>query len=129
MKYTYTKTIKSILDFFNNRIFYTYTKLDGTIYKDEANNAYFQIVDMDLSKVEKNTNRNSAFMTINEEFKYRPDKIAYVAYGNETLAWIILRFNNITDPFDLEIGKIIEIPPLQNINAAIKEKRKRLQYL
>jgi hypothetical protein len=126
MKYTYTKTAKNILDFFNN-INYTYSKLDGIIYKDKVNNNYFQNVDMELD-IEKGTYKDSQFYTINEESQYRPDKLAFLAYGNETYAWIILRFNDITDPFDLEVGKVIEIPSLQRVNLALQKKRQKLQY-
>jgi len=127
MKYTYTKTTKNILDFFNNKIFYAFSKLDGIIYKDEVNNVYFQNVDMKLD-IEKGIDRGSAFITITEETQYRPDKLAYMAYGNENLAWIVLKFNDITDPFDLEVGKIIEIPSIQRVSAAIQKKRQELQY-
>jgi hypothetical protein len=127
MKYTYTKTTKNILDFFNNVVKYAYTKMDGIIYKDEANNVYFQNVDMELD-IEKGTNKDSKFITIDETTKYRPDRLAYLAYGNETLAWIILRFNDITDPFDLEIGRIVEIPSLTRVNTALQKKRQKLQY-
>lgn len=127
MKYTYTKTIKNILDFFSNKINYTYTKLDGIIYKDEVNNAYFQTIDMELD-IEKGVNKDSRFITITEELKYRPDRLGYICYGNENLVWIILKFNNITNPFELELGDVLEIPSLQVVSAAIQKKRQMLQY-
>lgn len=127
MQYTFTKTTKNILDFFGNKIWYAYSKLDGIIYKDDANNTYFQTVDMELD-MEKGTYKDSRYYTITEETQYRPDRLAYIAYGNETLAWIVLRFNDITDPFDLEVGKIIEIPSLQQVNIALQKKRQKLQY-
>lgn len=127
MKYTYTKTTKNILDFFSGQMTYAYTKLDGIIYKDEANNSYFQNVDLKLD-IEKGVNRDSVYYTITEETKYRPDRVAYIAYGDETLAWIVLRFNDITDPFELEVGKIIEIPSLDQVNTSLQKKRRELQY-
>jgi hypothetical protein len=127
MKYTYTKTTKNILDFFGTKIRYTYSKLDGLIYKDVANNTYFQTVDMEL-KIDKGTYRDSQFYTITEETKYRPDRLAYIAYGDETLAWIVLRFNDITNPFELEVGRIIEIPSLTRVNNTLQAKRQKLQY-
>jgi len=126
MQYIYTKTTKNILDFFKN-MNYSLTKLDGLIYRDEANKTYFQNVDMELD-IEKGVNQDSRFVTINEETQYRPDRLAYLAYGNETLAWIVLRFNDITDPFDLEVGKIIEIPSLTEVNKALQKKRQKLKY-
>lgn len=127
MQYTYSKTTKNILDFFKNKMVYTFTKLDGLIYKDEANKVYFQNVDMELD-IEKGVNKDSTFITINEETQYRPDRLAYIAYRNETLAWLILRFNDITDPFELEIGKIIEIPSLAEVTKALQKKRSKLKY-
>lgn len=127
MKYTFTQTTKNILDFFSGRIDYTYTKMDGIIYKDNANNVYFQEVDLTLD-IPKGSLKDSRYYTIVEENQYRPDKLAYIAYGNENLAWIIMRFNNITDPFDLEVGKIIEIPSLTQVSTALQLKRQRLQY-
>jgi hypothetical protein len=127
MKYTYTKTTKNILDFFSGKISYTYSKLDGIIYKDEANNVYFQNVDMALP-IEKGQYSDSRFYTITKESQYRPDKLAYIAYGNENLAWILLKFNDITDPFELSAGTIIEIPSLSRVNTTLQNKRKELQY-
>jgi len=127
MQYTYNKTTKNILDFFSNTLKYAYTKLDGLIYKDEANKTYFQNIDMELD-IEKGVNKDSIFITINQETQYRPDRLAYLAYGDETMAWLVLRFNNITDPFDLEVGKIIEVPSLTQVNLALQKKRQRLQY-
>jgi len=127
MKYTYTKTTKNILDFFANKMSYALSKLDGLIYTDDANKTYFQNIDMELD-IEKGVNKDSQFVTINEETQYRPDRLAYIAYGNETLAWIILKFNEITDPFDLEVGKIIEIPSLVKVSEALQKKRQKLQY-
>ncbi len=41
----------------------------------------------------------------------RIDVLAYDFYGDPTLQWVIMNFNNIIDPiFDLEIGDKIKIP-------------------
>jgi len=88
---------------------------------------YFQNVDMKLD-IEKGTYKDSKFYTITAESKFRPDKLAYIAYGNENLAWILLKFNNITNPFELDVGTVIEIPDLTRVSAALQDKRKDLQY-
>jgi len=127
MQYTFTKTTKKITDFFTVGFNYFYSKLDGIIYKDNSSGRYFQNVDMGL-KIPKNELKDSSWITITEQLQYRPDKIAYMTYGNEWLYWIILQHNNITNPFDLEIGKVIEIPSLSTVEAYIKTKRDNLKY-
>lgn len=41
---------------------------------------------------------------------YRPDVIAYNAYGDGNLAWVILAANNMSSIFDLKAGMYIIIP-------------------
>jgi hypothetical protein len=41
---------------------------------------------------------------------YRPDMIAYNAYGDGNLAWVILAANNMSSIFDLKAGMYIIIP-------------------
>ena len=46
-------------------------------------------------------------------YEHRPDAIAYKFYGAPELFWIILRYNNITDPFEsLTQGSKIRIPQI-----------------
>lgn len=49
----------------------------------------------------------------------RLDKIALQYYGDHTYWWIIAKANNIIDPFDLPIDKVLRIP---NINAVYASK-------
>lgn len=46
-------------------------------------------------------------------FEHRADLISNLFYGTPTLDWVILWFNNVSDPFqDLNIGDTIKIPKL-----------------
>tara|TARA_R110001583_G_scaffold96437_3_gene240737 strand:+ start:6174 stop:6530 length:357 start_codon:yes stop_codon:yes gene_type:complete len=48
-------------------------------------------------------------------YEHRPDLISSVYYGTVTFWWMIMLFNNITDPFeDLNIGDRILIPILSS---------------
>ena len=50
-------------------------------------------------------------ITIDSKYHKRPDLIAYDYYGNPTLAWIVLQYNNIVDiETELVAGKTIVIP-------------------
>jgi hypothetical protein len=40
----------------------------------------------------------------------RPDLIAYEAYGDVSLWWLIMWYNDILDPFSLEVGDRLRIP-------------------
>lgn len=124
---SYIKTTKKITDFFNNNFNYSLTKLDGNIYQNDITKEYFQINDVFLN-IPKNELNDSKWITITEEFHYRPDRLAYAMYGNELLYWVILQHNGIKDPLELEIGKIIEIPSLSQIHIYINKKRNFIKY-
>jgi len=48
-------------------------------------------------------------------YEHRPDLISSVYYGTSTFWWMILLFNNITDPFEgLNVGDRILIPILSS---------------
>ena len=48
-------------------------------------------------------------------YEHRPDLISSVYYGTTTFWWMILLFNNITDPFEgLNIGDRILVPILSS---------------
>ena len=113
----FEKTDKNILDFYNHETLnYMKTRLDGVIYHDKINNVLYQQNTMKLNT--KKGGKNSKWITISEDFQYRPDKLAYVVYGNELLYWVIMQHNNIIDPFELELGVEIELPSLEEVNPA-----------
>jgi hypothetical protein len=45
----------------------------------------------------------------------RPDLIAYEMYGEVNLWWLIMWYNNILDPFSLEVGDRLRIPDFQQL--------------
>lgn len=102
-------------------------------YSDDITSAYYPIVSKPLSrydtKLRLKTSGNEVVrfirkrdLTFNDETSsihvvtnieaYRPDIIAYNAYGDETYAWAILSANDMKSFFDLSEGKTIIIPSL-----------------
>lgn len=60
---------------------------------------------------------DETYYTIPRENEGRSDKIAQDVYGDPTLDWIILLYNNILDPFkELKSGNVIKIPALESIS-------------
>lgn len=50
-------------------------------------------------------------ITIDAQYRFRPDKIADVEYGDEKLSWVIDLFNNFEHGFkEYEVGATIKIP-------------------
>ena len=46
---------------------------------------------------------------------YRPDIIAYNAYGDANLAWVILAANDMSSIFDLKVGDTVIIPSILSL--------------
>lgn len=54
---------------------------------------------------------NDIFLTILENEESRPDLIAFSLYGKTTYAWLVLQYNNISDPIvELKTGTTIRMP-------------------
>ena len=56
--------------------------------------------------------------TIELQYEYRPDLLAYDLYGNSHLWWVFVQRNmeSIQDPiYDFEVGKQIYIPKKSNL--------------
>jgi hypothetical protein len=61
-------------------------------------------------------------VSVTQELVSRPDLIAFKAYGNIDLWWVIYEYNNIKDPlFELKIGQIIKIPDIKRVRVAINQ--------
>lgn len=58
---------------------------------------------------------------IDEEFLCRPDLISWREYGQVDYVDIILKFNQITNPFSMDLGDIILIPVLETVNKFYKK--------
>lgn len=60
------------------------------------------------------------FVEVTQDLVKRPDLVAYKAYGDADLWWVIYEFNGIKDPlFELKMGQILRIPKLERVLTAI----------
>ena len=51
-------------------------------------------------------------VVVNEHYIARPDLISLAVYGDDKYGDMICKFNGISNPFDLNEGMVIQIPPL-----------------
>lgn len=98
----------------NFKRFTRYT--NGTVTKTRDNEDFLVLrKPLELEEAE-----GDVFVTITQDLTKRPDLIADKAYGNRALWWAIYEFNEVTDPmFDLQPGRILRIPKLERLLAAI----------
>jgi hypothetical protein len=54
---------------------------------------------------------------IKEEYLCRPDLLSWEAYNNVNYVDIILKFNQITNPFSMEVDDIILVPSIKSARA------------
>ena len=60
------------------------------------------------------------FVEVTDELRKRPDLLAWRAYGDHSLWWVIYEFNEIRDPlFEITIGQILRIPQKNRVFEAI----------
>jgi len=70
--------------------------------------------------------RPSTFHTVTQEELLRPDLISFSEYGKISLWWIILKINDIQDPFnDLEAGQTLVIPNKLDIEEYQMQNRRK----
>lgn len=63
---------------------------------------------------------NDTLVAVKQEDILRPDIISNKAYGVPNLWWVILEYNNISDPlFELQPGQILKIPEINRVLLAI----------
>lgn len=61
---------------------------------------------------------------VNQYYVARPDLIALAVYGNDAYGDLICKFNGISNPFELNEGMLISVPPLD----WIETKTKNMEY-
>jgi hypothetical protein len=66
-----------------------------------------------------------AFFTVEGPFLKRIDLISQRVYGRPDLGWVIMDVNSIHQPlFNLAVGQVLRIPPLNNVLEAIEKLNK-----
>jgi len=70
--------------------------------------------------------RPMTFFTISRSYIQRPDLLSLKLYGKMSYWWIILKANNIDDVWnDLEVGDIISVPDIRDVEDFYSSFRKR----
>jgi hypothetical protein len=91
---------------------------NGTFTLDK-NNKEFLILRNNISVP---TSENDTFFTVEGQYVKRIDLISQEMYGRPDLGWAILDVNNLREPlFDLQVGQVLRIPPLNKILEAIDQ--------
>lgn len=73
------------------------------------------VIELDLLSTRfldfKSTRQMSVHRIVGDEVG-RPDLISFREYGTPSLYWFILKVNGIIDPYDLDVGSLLEVPSL-----------------
>lgn len=100
---------------FRRTLFYEQNEIDGIVENDLIKN-YFE-----LFKIK----RPAKFFKLHRTYIQRPDLLSLKLYGNMNYWWIIAKLNNIDDWWnDIEIGKVIQYPDVQDIQDFYLEVKK-----
>lgn len=60
------------------------------------------------------------FITITQDLTKRPDMISQLAYNTPALWWVLMEYNNISDPlFGLKTNQILRVPKINRVLEAI----------
>ena len=60
------------------------------------------------------------YYVMERKYQGRPDLLATVMYGDPSLSWVILSYNNILDPIEeLVEGTILRIPTLERVKSVL----------
>lgn len=94
------------LDKYTRTNFYNKNLINGIIENDLAFNKFRDFV----------FNRKKTYYEVKSEDVRRPDLISLKLFRRSNYWWIILKLNDISDPFnDLFEGQILEIPNISDI--------------
>ena len=67
------------------------------------------------------------FLTLDGKYVQRIDLISQEMYGRPDLGWVIMDINQIRQPlFELKVGKVLRVPPLNKVLDAINQLNKNL---
>ena len=66
-----------------------------------------------LASIENDT--NDEYVVITSRYKNRYDKLSFDKYSNSKYWWILCDINDINNPFQLEVNKIVRIPTVSKL--------------
>jgi len=100
--------------------FMTEEEVDGVLEQDLVKNNW------ELFEIK----RPQTFFTVSRSYIQRPDLLSLKLYGKMSYWWLIFKSNNIDDAWnDLEVGDIISVPDIRDIEDFYSSVRKRRKIL
>ena len=79
------------------------------------------VLDLTKASIEyTNTVEYQTMIIVTEDYVMRPDLVAKATLGNESKLDYILKLNNISNPFSIDVGDILAIPVDDQMNAIFK---------
>ena len=87
-----------------------------TVVKDNVPNTYKDLLTQTFTGVKIEGGRA---VLVEEDYVARPDLISLAVYGDDRYADFICKVNGISNPFELNVGMILYIPTMDNIQKAI----------
>ena len=81
------------------------------IFTKESGDKLVDLTSASINYTDRNVDILDSFY-ITKDMEMRPDLISYVAYGTTDYYDLILKFNNISNPFSLKQGEYIFIPEI-----------------
>jgi hypothetical protein len=67
------------------------------------------------------------YKIVAEEFSMRPDRLAYLSYGEISYTGSFMKFNGISNPFAVGEGDIAVFPLKETLDSAVTQKAKLIQ--
>lgn len=65
------------------------------------------------------------YIEIDSTNEFRPDMLSFQVYGTPDYGWAIMEVNNLRSFKDLTLRRRLRIPPLDNIQAAVRRSHDR----
>jgi hypothetical protein len=65
------------------------------------------------------------YIEIDSTNEFRPDMLSFQVYGTPDFGWAIMEVNTLRSFKDLSMGNRLRIPPLDRIQAAVRESHDR----
>lgn len=66
-------------------------------------------------RIEFQHSNKDNYFTVTSQYENRLDLVAYEVYGSSLYWWAIASASGIYDPFDVKVGTILRVPPIETV--------------
>lgn len=94
---------------------YNILDLKPTFYKEMEDGTKEEMKDLFAKTYAEDEVISSTLLIVTKDYECRPDLISLAVYKTDEYADIICKYNNISNPFDLNVGMVLYIPTIDNI--------------